>query len=248
MCSSDLAVPSHGTSVQYRYLPRGKAAKRHPAPADSPHTLAKDSMCGHSAPRRCGHNRRAGRKALLGSGAGGGIGLFGFRSRLAHIASKGLCFVLEGVLHRVADGVVGQQHIKGAYRPLTCHGSNASGKHGDQQNRGKPCRDLAAQGYTALRGFVPCHTLSLLSLQHPAFFISIIISRGKCNCKKHRFPQRNRCLQAMCQAVSGSTTENDSASSQKTPKYKKLSRKRKAAQNLSISSCLLCRWWGSPAH
>ena len=52
----------------------------------------------------------------------------------------------------------------------------------------------------------------------------------------------------MCQTVSGSTTENDSASSQKTPKYKKLSRKRKAAQNLSISSCLQCRWWGSPAH
>ena len=52
----------------------------------------------------------------------------------------------------------------------------------------------------------------------------------------------------MCQAVSGSTTENDSASSQKTPKYKKLSRKRKAAQNLSISSCLLCRWWGSNPH
>ena len=125
-----------------------------------------------------------GRKALLGSGAGGGIGLFRFRSRLAHIACKGLCFVLEGVLHRVADGVVGQQRIKGAYRPLTCHGSNASGKHGDQQNRGKPCRDLAAQGYTALRGFVQYHTLSLLSLQHPAFFISIIISRGKCNCKK----------------------------------------------------------------
>ena len=39
-----------------------------------------------------------------------------------------------------------------------------------------------------------------------------------------------------------------SISSQKTPKYKKLSRKRKAAQNLSISSCLQCRWWGSPAH
>ena len=168
--------------------------------------------------------------------------------RLAHIACKGLCFVLEGVLHRVADGVVGQQRIKGAYRPLTCHGSNASGKHGDQQNRGKPCRDLAAQGDTTLRGFVPCHTLSLLPLQHPVFFISIMISRKKCNCKKHRFSQRNRCLQAMCQAVSGSTTENDSASSQKTPKYKKLSRKRKAAQNLSISSCLLCRWWGSPAH
>ena len=67
---------------------------------------------------------------------------------------------------------------------MTCHGSNAGGKHGDQQNGGKPCRDLAAQGYTALRGFVPCHTLSLLSLQHPAFFISIIIFRGKCNCKK----------------------------------------------------------------
>ena len=108
-------------------------------------------------------------KALLGSGAGGGIGLLGFRSRLAHIACKGLCFVLEGVLHRVADGIVGQQRIKGAHRPLTCHGSNAGGKHGDQQNGGKPCRDLAAQGYTALRGFVPCHTLSLLSLQHPAF-------------------------------------------------------------------------------
>ena len=125
-----------------------------------------------------------GRKALLGSSAGSGIGLFGFRSRLAHIACKGLCFVLEGVLHRVADGVVGQQRIKGAYRPLPCHGSDASGKHGDQQDCGKPCRDLAAQGYTALRGFVPCHTLSLLSLQHPAFFISIIIFRGKCNCKK----------------------------------------------------------------
>ena len=105
-----------------------------------------------------------GRKALLGSGAGGGIGLFRFRSRLTHIACKGLCFVLEGVLHRVADGIVGQQRIKGAHRPLTCHGSNAGGKHGDQQNCGKPCRDLAAQGYTALRGFVPCHTLSLLSL------------------------------------------------------------------------------------
>ena len=39
-----------------------------------------------------------------------------------------------------------------------------------------------------------------------------------------------------------------SISSQKTPKYKKLSRKRKTAQNLSISSCLQCRWWGSPAH
>ena len=124
------------------------------------------------------------RKALLGGSAGGGIGLLRFRSRLTHIACKGLCFVLEGVLHRVADGVVGQQRIKGAYRPLTCHGSNASGKHGDQQNCGKPCRDLAAQGYTTLRGFVPCHTLSLLSLQHPAFFISIIIFRGMCNCKK----------------------------------------------------------------
>ena len=152
-----------------------------------------------------------GRKALLGSGTGGGIGLFGFRSRLAHIACKGLCFVLEGVLHRVADGVVDQQRIKGAHRPLTCHGSNASGKHGDQQNCGKPCRDLAAQGYTALRGFVPCHTLSLLPLQHPVFFISIMISRKKCNCKKHRFPQRNRCLQTACQAVSGSTAQNDSA-------------------------------------
>ena len=39
-----------------------------------------------------------------------------------------------------------------------------------------------------------------------------------------------------------------SISSQKTPKYKKLSRKRKTAQNLSISSCLLCRWWGSNPH
>ena len=110
-----------------------------------------------------------GRKALLGSSAGSGIGLLRFRSRLTHIACKGLCFVLEGVLHRVADGVVGQQRIKGAHRPLPRHGSNAGGKHGDQQNRGKPCRDLAAQGYTALRGFVPCHTLSLLPLQHPAF-------------------------------------------------------------------------------
>ena len=112
-----------------------------------------------------------GRKALLGSGAGGGIGLFGFRSRLAHIACKGLCFVLEGVLHRVAEGIVGQKRIKGAHRPLTCHGSNAGGKHGDQQNRGKPCRDPAAQGDAALCGFVPCHTLSLLPLQHPVFFI-----------------------------------------------------------------------------
>ena len=32
-------------------------------------------------------------KALLGSGTGGGIGLFGFRSRLAHIACKGLWFL-----------------------------------------------------------------------------------------------------------------------------------------------------------
>ena len=125
-----------------------------------------------------------GRKALLGSGAGGGIGLFGFRSRLAHIACKGLCFVLEGVLHRVADGVVGQQHIKGAYRPLTCHGSNASRKHGDQQNRGKPCRDLAAQGYTALCGFVPCHTLSLLSLQHPGLFYKYNNLPGKVQLQK----------------------------------------------------------------
>ena len=39
-----------------------------------------------------------------------------------------------------------------------------------------------------------------------------------------------------------------SISSQKTPKYKKLSRKRKTAQNLSISSCLQCRWWGSNPH
>ena len=54
----------------------------------------------------------------------------------------------------------------------------------------------------------------------------------------------------MCQAVSRSTTENDSASSQKTPKYKKLSRKRKTAQNLSILSCFMmeCRWWDSNPH
>ena len=39
-----------------------------------------------------------------------------------------------------------------------------------------------------------------------------------------------------------------SISSQKIPKYKKLSRKRKTAQNLSISSCLQCRWWGSNPH
>ena len=38
--------------------------------------------------------------------------------------------------------------------------------------------------------------------------------------------------------------------SQKTPKYKKLSRKRKAAQNLSILSCFMmeCRWWDSNPH
>ena len=41
-----------------------------------------------------------------------------------------------------------------------------------------------------------------------------------------------------------------STSSQKTPKYKKLSRKRKAAQNLSILSCFMmeCRWWDSNPH
>ena len=39
-------------------------------------------------------------------------------------------------------------------------------------------------------------------------------------------------------------------SSRKTPKYKKLSRKRKAAQNLSILSCFMmeCRWWDSNPH
>ena len=73
-----------------------------------------------------------GRKALLGSGAGGGIGLRRFRGRLTHIARKGLCFILEGILHRVAEGVVGQQRIKRAHRPLPRHGSNAGGKHGDQ--------------------------------------------------------------------------------------------------------------------
>ena len=41
-----------------------------------------------------------------------------------------------------------------------------------------------------------------------------------------------------------------SISSQKTPKYKKLSRKRKTAQNLSILSCFMmeCRWWDSNPH
>ena len=41
-----------------------------------------------------------------------------------------------------------------------------------------------------------------------------------------------------------------SVSSQKTPKYKKLSRKRKTAQNLSILSCFMmeCRWWDSNPH
>ena len=41
-----------------------------------------------------------------------------------------------------------------------------------------------------------------------------------------------------------------STSSQKTPKYKKLSRKRKTAQNLSILSCFMmeCRWWDSNPH
>lgn len=39
-------------------------------------------------------------------------------------------------------------------------------------------------------------------------------------------------------------------SSRKTPKYKKLSRKRKTAQNLSILSCFMmeCRWWDSNPH
>lgn len=41
-----------------------------------------------------------------------------------------------------------------------------------------------------------------------------------------------------------------SISSQKTPKYKKLSRKRKTAKNLSILSCFMmeCRWWDSNPH
>ena len=41
-----------------------------------------------------------------------------------------------------------------------------------------------------------------------------------------------------------------STSSQKTPKYKKLSRKRKTAQNLSVLSCFMmeCRWWDSNPH
>ncbi len=41
-----------------------------------------------------------------------------------------------------------------------------------------------------------------------------------------------------------------SISSQKTPKYKKLSRKRKTAQYLSILSCFMmeCRWWDSNPH
>ena len=41
-----------------------------------------------------------------------------------------------------------------------------------------------------------------------------------------------------------------SISSQKTPKNKKLSRKRKTAQNLSILSCFMmeCRWWDSNPH
>ena len=39
-------------------------------------------------------------------------------------------------------------------------------------------------------------------------------------------------------------------SSRKTPKYKKLSRKRKTAKNLSILSCFMmeCRWWDSNPH
>lgn len=41
-----------------------------------------------------------------------------------------------------------------------------------------------------------------------------------------------------------------SISSRKTPKYKKLSRKRKTAKNLSILSCFMmeCRWWDSNPH
>ena len=41
-----------------------------------------------------------------------------------------------------------------------------------------------------------------------------------------------------------------SISSQKIPKYKKLSRKRKTAQYLSILSCFMmeCRWWDSNPH
>ena len=41
-----------------------------------------------------------------------------------------------------------------------------------------------------------------------------------------------------------------SVSSQKTPKYKKLSRKRKTAQNPTILSCFMmkCRWWDSNPH
>ena len=41
-----------------------------------------------------------------------------------------------------------------------------------------------------------------------------------------------------------------SISSQKTPKYKKLSRKRKTAQNPTILSCFMmkCRWWDSNPH
>ena len=53
-------------------------------------------------------------------------------------------------------------------------------------------RNKTAQGGISLRRKVTAWLaaillvtmLSLLSLQHPAFFISIIISRGKCNCKK----------------------------------------------------------------
>ena len=54
------AGPSHGTSVQCRYPLRAKAAKKRPAPAGSPRSPVKGSMCGHSVPHRCGHNRRAG--------------------------------------------------------------------------------------------------------------------------------------------------------------------------------------------